>query len=67
MKSPIEEIDWQLLKEQKGTLLNILTKTNNEVEISHLNGIINLIDSIQDYAVVYLCIDENKVFNLNEL
>jgi hypothetical protein len=67
MKNPIEEIDWQLLKEQKETLLNVLSNSNNEVEISHLNGIINLIDSIQDYAVTYLCIEESKVFNLNEL
>ena len=67
MKNPIEEIDWELLKEQKETLLNVLSNSNNEVEISHLNGIINLIDCIQDYAVTYLCIEENKVFNLNEL
>jgi hypothetical protein len=67
MKNPIEEIDWQLLKEQKETLLNVLSNSNNEVEINHLNGIIYLIDCIQDYAVTYMCIEERKVFNLNEL
>jgi hypothetical protein len=65
MKNPIEEIDWELLKEQKKTLLNKMIYEEDGKTMDHLNGLINLIDSIQDYAVVYLCIDENKVFDLS--
>lgn len=60
-------IDFDLLREQKQDLLNILDNENNGItpeQTISLEGVISLIDSIQDYAVDELGYDVEKVFTL---
>jgi hypothetical protein len=66
MKNPIEKIDWDLLRDQKQTLVNLINESVDQKEQDHLTGLYNLLTSIQDYAVDYMSVEENKVFNLNE-
>jgi len=70
MENPIEGIDWNLLRKQKLMLINLmnefsLTYFNNQEREELGEGLINLINSIQDYAVDELGIDENIVFKLD--
>lgn len=62
----IENMDWNLLQQQKLTLLHIIdnkTLTNiSDVICNDIKGIVHLIDSIQDYAVDELKIDNGIVF-----
>lgn len=60
----IEKIDWASLKEQKEMLVVLSNHNLGEIVSDHLDGIISLIDSIQDYAVDEMGLNENKVFNL---
>lgn len=53
-------INWELLKEQKQYLLD------TGIETEPMNGIIEFIDSIQDYAVDSLGFDTNKVHKLSD-
>lgn len=55
-------INFTLLKKQKEELLKVLENTNNE----NLDGLIHLIDHIQDTAVDVLGYPEDAVFNLTE-
>ena len=48
-------INWELLREQKQYLLNVISKDKGDT-IDSLNGILSLIDAIQDYVV-----DEAKI------
>jgi hypothetical protein len=65
----IQKIDWKLLSEQKGQLLETIEDLENEQtssnqhKIDSLNGILNLLDSLEDYAVDEIGVDENTVFN----
>lgn len=66
MENFINKIDWALLREQKETLNNLYNLDKlSFIENLHIKGIIKLIDSIQDYAVDEICINEKEVFNLN--
>jgi hypothetical protein len=63
----INGIDWKLLKKQKIHLLKVINKdavTPKEKE--SLEGMLNLLDSLQDYAVDVMGIDEKTVFNLHK-
>lgn len=63
----IEQIDWALLKAQKSEL--ITSEVRDEDCLVHcdcVEGLINLLDSIQDYAVDEMNIDKNEVFNLTK-
>ena len=62
----IENIDWSLLRQQKRTLLETIEaeKGGFEEMLNNLEGIVNLIDHLQDYAVDVLGIDENYVFDM---
>jgi rubrerythrin len=56
MKTPyfIEKIDWSELRKQKASLLSAITnaeQTGNDEFTDDLNGILSLIDAVQDYAV----------------
>lgn len=69
----IQNIDLELLREQKEILLKLQYKTtpNGDIvvgakEFEALDGLINLIDHIQDQAVEQHGLDENEVFNLNK-
>lgn len=58
----IQKIDWKLLKEQKSILFDIIQDIDDAEKVNALEGIIYLIDAIQDYAVDELEIDEQTVF-----
>lgn len=61
-----ENIDWKLLKEQKHILLEMMD--NSPIELHHveaIEGVIMLINDLQDIAVDYYNKDENLIFDLN--
>ena len=61
----LKNIDFKLLKKQKLDLLEIyLDPQLTDSQYSTIEGVVNLIDAIQDYAVDNLGYDEQKVFNL---
>jgi hypothetical protein len=65
MENILEKIDYKLLREQKADLLSIISDKNvSEKQMESLDGIIILIDNIQDYAVMELGISSKTVFNL---
>jgi hypothetical protein len=57
-------IDFPLLKEQKKALLEVIENTDDVPRLEKLEGIVNLLNEIQDYAVDVLGMDENEVFDL---
>ena len=59
----ITKINWALLRRQKRALLNLSSKLNR-TEQTDIQGIINMIDVIQDYAVDNMGISERIVFGL---
>lgn len=67
--NPLNNIDWQWLREQKHTLLTIIAEKRSvhlievEEQVDDLEGLVSLIDSLQDYAVDELGIPEEEVFN----
>jgi hypothetical protein len=59
----IQKIDWTLLRKQKKDLLKVINKdTVSPKEKESLEGIMFLIDSIQDYAVDTCELPERKVY-----
>jgi len=65
MKTPyfVEKIDWLELRNQKRLLLE--TINNDAVSPEHkeaLEGILSLIDAVQDYAVDEMGMSEEDVF-----
>ena len=62
----ITGIDWKLLRKQKRLLLQVINNDNvNFKEKEALEGILSLIDSLQDSAVDEYGLDENLVFDLS--
>jgi hypothetical protein len=57
-------IDFSLLKEQKKFLLGFIENTDNILVLEYMEGILVLIDEIQDYAVDVLGYNENDIFDL---
>jgi hypothetical protein len=69
----IKQIDLNLLREQKQILIDLQYRDNPDGsqilkanEFKALEGIISLIDHIQDEAVEQLGLDENEVFDLEK-
>ena len=75
----VQEIDFNLLREQKEELLEIITfieetaqyedpdgREAMESQIESLTGILNMIDSIQDAVVADGFKTEKEVFNLSD-
>lgn len=68
------DIDWAMLKNQKQYLLSTLSYfealsslTSEQIkQVDALEGILNLIDDIQAYAVDSGQFKENDVFNLSD-
>ena len=60
----INDIDWDLLRDQKNTIVGLASSPFNIVSLLNLDGIIHLIDSIQDYAVDVAGIDNEIVFGI---
>lgn len=52
------KMDWKLLREQKQYLLD------TGIETEPMQGVIALLDAIQDYAVDSMGLSQKKVFNL---
>lgn len=62
----LQGIDYGLLREQKTEIINMLDKlVLSDDQKAALNGILVLFDSIQDFAVDEMEMDEMVVFNLN--
>lgn len=59
-----KEINWQLLRDQKLALIR-LRNTLSEDKYAFLDGILHLIDHVQDVAVESQYCSEEEVFNLN--
>ncbi len=59
----VKNIDWELLKKQKLTLLNLYYNADlGQDAIDDIDGIINMIDSLQDDAVDIYGLEEDTVF-----
>ena len=62
----VTKIDWDMLKGQKRILLEVINKDElNPEEKEGLEGILSLIDSLQDAAVDDFGLAENLVFDLH--
>tara|TARA_R110002033_G_scaffold163982_1_gene201147 strand:- start:65 stop:376 length:312 start_codon:yes stop_codon:yes gene_type:complete len=63
----LRKIDYPKLKKQKIAVLQLGEQFDNDsMNGEALGGIVNLIDSIQDYAVEVLGRSEEEIFNLEE-
>lgn len=58
----MQNMDWDLLRQQKKSLLGVIENTDNVPVLEHLEGIVVLIDAMQDYAVDIMGLDEKDVF-----
>lgn len=71
MEQFLKNMDFKLLKNQKSTLIKLQAKIEkdkkfNNKEWDTLEGMINLIDSIQDIAVDEYGYNERTVFKLSK-
>jgi hypothetical protein len=63
----IANIDWKLLREQKKTIEHIIDHVSNDADIDdHLEGVLNLFDALQDYAVDELGFSDEEVFDFDD-
>ena len=74
----LEGIDWKLLREQKKDFVNVLQNLNalvlmnpdnsiaSQKEVESLDGILSMIDSIQDFAVDVMGLPEEDVMLLED-
>ena len=62
----LDEISWGLLRKQKKTLLKVIMDTRDSEEKTDLDGILGLLDYIQDEAVETGIATEKEVFDLDE-
>ncbi len=61
-------INYDVLKKQKDILIKMIEVWRagpdyQRIEAEEIEGIVQIIDDIQDYAVDSLGMDENKIFN----
>jgi hypothetical protein len=54
-------IDWALLRRQKATLVKLI-RSLGKTDANHLQGILSLVDSLQDFAVDKVGLSEKTVF-----
>lgn len=68
----IQGVDWRLLKGQKDILIHMIedwSQSDDPIQkenAKEVEGILNLLDSLQDYAVDTLGKSEKEVFNIDE-
>jgi hypothetical protein len=64
----LKNIDWSELRAQKSVLLAVIDELEKKKDIrfEELDGILNLIDSIQDFAVDEMGIPEMSVFDFED-
>ena len=61
------DIDFTVLKQQKLDLLSVLNSVENQTQIyNSLQGLLGVIDSIQDQAVDVHGYEEKEVFTLSD-
>lgn len=65
MKTFTETVDWSLLRQQKEALLTIPEQLINATQYDALQGVLSLIDNLQDYAVGIAGVPEEVVFNMD--
>jgi hypothetical protein len=65
MKSFIKDIDFKMLKKQKAVLLEMIEEVDNVPQLEALEGILALINSIQDIAVDQFKLKEEEVFEIS--
>ena len=58
----IRGIDFKALKRQKKIFLQMVEQNEDNIDTTELEGLLHLIDAIQDHAVDDLGINENDVF-----
>lgn len=63
MENPIKKIDFTSLRTQKSTLIEVMNTVTTVEQAQQLEGILHLIDAIQDYAVDELGVPEMHVFD----
>jgi len=61
----LKGIDFPLLKEQKKALLKLIEDIDNVPVLEKLEGVISLINEVQDLAVDVYGMEENEVFDLH--
>lgn len=62
----IRNINWELLRKQKATLVEVLILGDlSRREKNDLDGIVHLLDSLQDYVVDEMLVDEELVFGFS--
>lgn len=67
MSKFVRTVDWELLRKQKNTLVNVLNLGDlSREEKNDLDGIIHLLDALQDWAVDEEGVAEELVFALQE-
>lgn len=64
----IKKMDWKLLREQKEIFIKVLYAPDegDDDDVPYLEGILHLIDAIQDYAIDEAGFTEKEVFDLPE-
>lgn len=62
----IQNIDWELLREQKADLVYMSQFIEVEKLIGSIEGVIALLDALQDYAADDMGLGDKVVFNLDE-
>jgi len=63
--SLIKNIDWSELRNQKRTLINIRNVAEHHLT-SDLEGILSLLDNVQDFAVDELGVKEIDVYDFDD-
>jgi hypothetical protein len=62
----MKKIDWTLLKQQKKDVFAVIQDIDDVQKLESLEGIICLLNSLQDAAVDIYGLDENLVFEMDE-
>jgi len=68
MKTPmfIEKIDWSELRNQKRLLILANDKLVDQEQKDAIEGILNLIDAVQDYAVDEMGMNSNDIYDFEQ-
>jgi hypothetical protein len=62
----IEAIDWVKLRHQKKALIMVISNSVDYTTKSRLNGILDLLDNLQDFAVDTLDKNETDIFTFED-
>lgn len=64
MEKFIKQIDWALLRDQKRILLSIPEQLISPLQYDSLQGVISLLDGLQDFVVDKGYLSSKEVFDL---